>query len=161
MSAFLVNDKHISFIITWAIDNDLLGGLTPQGWFKEFYQENIKSLRHRYSSKYVDLTYWEPDNRHRYKPVSHAIAPKKYRVEVAIAVHRFVRCWEYQSCEHDYNPNSLTWLMMKRIKTKAEEVAKLDSDAIVDSSIDNLCPWQYDPSAWKQFTNKLKENTHA
>ncbi len=51
MSSFTVGSKHISAILTWAIDQGLLGFYSPQAWFQEFYLENLDSVNYRWERK--------------------------------------------------------------------------------------------------------------
>ena len=166
MSAFLVDDKHLSFILTWAIDNGTLGGLSPQSWFKEFTSENVKSLKARYPDSYHDLIYWNTDNS-RYIPIFNAIRPQKYSQAIAVATISFVRCWEYQSCEHDPDKGTLPWRMMGQIKDVAMQKSgwgeKYDPDSpLFDTELYEATPWEYNSRSWKQFLLHLqKEEVNA
>lgn len=162
MSAYLVNKEHLSFIITWAIDNGTLGGLSPQAWFVEFYDENIRSLQARYPSNYHELVYWNPNNT-KYTPTFNALRHKKYSKEIAIAVFKLVSCWEYQSCEGEYDSSSLSWKMMAHIKNLAIEKAGYNTfyhkdHPIYDSFVYDLAPWEYSSQDWKEFILALKSD---
>jgi hypothetical protein len=158
MSAFLVSNEHLNMIITWAIDN---GGrdMSPQDWFKEFYLENIKSLQCRYPETYERIVYWNLDN-HRYTPNFDAIRPRGLKVETAIAIVKLINCWEYQSCEHKYDQQSVPWVAMDRIKYLAYD--KMDCPTqetrerfFKGNKVYDLAPWEYSKEDWKVFKGKL------
>ncbi len=167
MSAFLIDHEHLNLIITWAIDNGI-EDISPQKWFQEFYLENVRSLEYRYPESHQELIYWGLE-KHRYVPNGDAIFPRKLEKEITIAVLKLINCWEYQSCEHQYNAGSLPWVAMDRIKQLAYVKTGYESFAQREalfagrttpnygSRIYDLAPWEYSRQEWKLFLTALRE----
>jgi hypothetical protein len=161
MSAFLVSSDHLSMILTWAIHEKGLGDFTPQDCFREFYLENVKSLQYLYPDDYQELIYWNLDH-HCYLPDSNAIQPASFKTEVAIAILKFIDCWEYQSCEHNYDSSTAPWQMMGQIKGIALQVSGLNSQRnhpnfYRHSPVYELAPWEYSKQEWQAFKTSLFE----
>jgi hypothetical protein len=160
MSAFLVSNDHLSMIVTWAIHEEGLGDLTPQEWFKEFYLENVQSLQYLYPDDYQELIYWNLDD-HCYFPDFNVIEPTELKTKVAIAILKFIDCWEYQSCEHNFDSSTAPWRMMAQIKGLALQVSGLDSQEhnlnfYRHSPVYELAPWEYSNQEWQSFKTELK-----
>ncbi|WP_158260708.1 hypothetical protein [Pleurocapsa sp. CCALA 161] len=43
--------------------------------------------------------------------------------EIAIAIIKFINCWEYQSCEHNFDRSSAPWRGMSQIKELALQIS--------------------------------------
>lgn len=168
MSAFLISHDHLSMIMTWAIFEGGLGELTPQEWFREFYLENVKSLQYRYPDDYQELIYWSLEH-YRYVPNFNAIRPKALRKEIAIAIISLINCWEYQSCEHNFDSSAAPWRMMAQIKELALLVSGFESQEHSPNFYKNspayqLAPLEYTPQQWQVFKAAaidLKARSHT
>jgi hypothetical protein len=95
MSAFIVNDNHISALVRWACRDNLryyrrnADGVGVAGNEQRIAQllldENIKSVNHRYNETTEQAIVYD------------AFATNLLPIEVIKACH----CLAYQSCEHD------------------------------------------------------------
>jgi hypothetical protein len=151
MSAFLLSNDHLSMIMTWAIHEGGLGELTPQEWFNEFYLENVQSLQYRYPNIYQELI-----EHSRYLPDFNAIRPRALKKEIAIAILKFINCWEYQSCQHHFDSSTAPWRMMAQIKELALQISGYESQEdnpnfYKHSPVYELAPWEYSRQEWKAF----------
>jgi hypothetical protein len=133
--------------------------MSPQDWFQEFYLENVKSLQYCYPQSYQELIYWNLD-KHRYIPDFNAIRPVALKKETAIAIIKLINCWEYQSCEHNYNSLSTPWQAMNRIKDLAYDkigcfAQETREKFFKENETYDLAPWEYSKEEWKIFKTKV------
>ena len=148
MSAFIVNDAHISYLAAFAQDrclklrpegpaaslevsahNAASGYNEPGGYYRLdddpvriwalLYAENVKSVNYRYGKD-------TPLVRYQYR-----------RPTVPLAAARAIqacRCLRYQSCEHPGYYDSLAYQVLKKIE--AEAVAEIVNPHLKDE------PWE-------------------
>ena len=150
MSSFEVGSKHISAILTWAIDQGLLGLNSPQAWFQLFYQENLNSVNYRYRENN------QIPDRAKYRPIM-GVLNSRYPKEIAIAIYILVRCWSHNSCDHKYNEQDLVWLEMGKIEKKAIELSGLSEETMLDSEEGEQAPWCYSDKDWKKYIAWVRE----
>lgn len=170
MSAWLVSNECISIILTWTIKNNLeaLGNKSPQQWFELLYNENVRSLKARYSNP-QDLIYWDLKD-YRFKSQSHLL-PSEYPNESAIAVLKLLGCWKYQSCEGNYDKTSLPWKLVLSLREKIHTTIYLpdynrerldkDKSTYFDHLYKEILPWGYDADKWKAFLAHLESKRPA
>jgi hypothetical protein len=95
MSAFVVSDKHINTLITWAYNNKVQYykdrwvdiNQTPTHAANTLYAENVRSVNSRYNER--SKTQYD---RFRFVPVQD--------LPDAIGIIKLCHCLQYQSCEH-------------------------------------------------------------
>ncbi|MEY4518502.1 MAG: hypothetical protein RLZZ499_1101 [Cyanobacteriota bacterium] len=78
------------------------------------------------------------------------------RKEIAIAIISLINCWEYQSCEHNFDSSAAPWRMMAQIKELALQVSGYESQEdnpnfYKNSPAYQLAPWEYTPQEWRAF----------
>ena len=150
MSSIEVGSKHISAIMTWAIDQGLLGFYSPQAWFQEFYLENLDSVNYRYrESNQI------PDQA-KYRPIM-AVLNSRYPQEIAIAIYKLARCWDYNSGDHKFNEQDLVWQEIKKIQEKAILISRLSEEMISETEKYDVAPWVYSERDWKKYITWVRE----
>lgn len=150
MSSFEVGSKHISAILTWAIDQGLLGLNSPRSWFQLFYQENLDSVNYRYRENN------QIPAQAKYRPIM-GVLNSRYPREIAIAIYKLACCWSYNSCDHKYNEQDLVWLEIDKIKKQAIAISGLTEGAISESQEDEQAPWCYSDKDWKKYMAWVRE----
>lgn len=150
MSSFEVGSRHISAILTWAIDQGLLGGNSPQAWFQLFYQENLDSVNYRYRENN------QIPDKAKYRPIM-GVLNSRYPREIAIAIHKLACCWSYNSCDHKYNEQDLVWLEIDKIQKKAIAISELSEETISESPEYDRAPWCYSDKDWKHYIAWVRE----
>ena len=150
MSSFTVGSKHISAILTWAIDQGLLGLNSPQSWFREFYQENLNSVNYRYHEKNQI-----PDQA-KYRPVM-GVLNSRHPQEIAIAIYKLANCWHYNSCDHKYNEQDGVWQEIEKIKKQALAISGLTEETISQTEEYDRAPWCYSDADWKKYIAWARE----
>ena len=87
MSAFVVSNKHLNTIISYAIEKEYFYGIdgSPEAMGEILFNENIRSVNYRYGDEIENNTY------------------QFERVNVseftARGIIKLVKCLDYQSCE--------------------------------------------------------------
>ena len=115
MSAWIVSKNHISTMVYFAIENNMLGEHTPDEFGQMLWQENHLSIKARYGANERDApeyTYIEPVR----KPTPEGHSSN-------------VDCYDYQTCEHDSYVYSEAYKFIKA----AKEI--LPKDQSVDYSL--------------------------
>ena len=141
MSSFTVGSKHISAILTWAIDQGFLSFYSPQSWFQEFYLENLDSVNYRYHEKNQI-----PDQA-KYRPVM-GVLNSRHPQEIAIAIYKLANCWHYNSCDHKYNEQDGVWQEIEKIKKQALAISGLTEETISQTEEYDRAPWCYSDADW-------------
>ena len=150
MSSFLVGAKHISAIMTWAIDQGFLGVQSPQAWFTQFYLENLNSVNYRYRENNKMPT------QAKYRPVM-TVLNSRYPREIATAIYKLASCWDYNSCDHDPCEQDLVWQEIKKIQEKAISISGLNKETIYENIEYDVAPWVYCESDWKDYISWVRE----
>ncbi len=158
MSSFTVGSKHISAIMTWAIDRGLLGFYSPQAWFQEFYLENLDSVNYRYRENN------QIPDKAKYRPIM-AVLNSRYPREIArrfadlfeIAIYKLASCWDYNSCDHKFNEQDLVWQEIEKIKKQAIKISGLTEETISQTEEYDRAPWCYSDADWKKYIAWARE----
>ncbi|MDJ0747448.1 MAG: hypothetical protein QNJ32_29485 [Xenococcaceae cyanobacterium MO_167.B27] len=150
MSSFEVGSKHISAIMTWAIDQGFLEVYSPQDWFTQFYLENLNSVNYRYKENN------QLPEQERYRPVM-PVLDSRYPREIAIAIYKLARCWCYNSCDHDPWEEDPVWQEIKKIQEKAISISGLTEETISEIKEYDVAPWEYSEKDWKKYISWVKE----
>ncbi len=115
MSAFLVSDAHLDYLVNFAFQKELIIGTeedgtrlnikeNPQSAFNILYKENLRSVDTRYDETNV-------------------ITPSQFRRNAQnwdmVQVLKACDCYDYQACENDDYPQSLAHQIINRIRRRA------------------------------------------
>ena len=104
MSAYLVSDKIIDVIVTFALDLKLVSETTIDIWGQELLDENNISVNYRYKEKTLSPEY-------------------KYTASELMGLKQImsaIKELEYQSCEHPTWKDSAAFRLLKTLKIKCE-----------------------------------------
>jgi hypothetical protein len=150
MSAFIVDNRHIDAIVTYAIAKRVRyfnpGNSPREKWIeitarnaeeigRILLDENVRSVAHRYSNRIND------DERnasaiYAYRPFPTPLA--------AVEFIKACKCLEYQSCETDDWETTLAYRILR---------------ACIDSASSDLRGYERAP--WEISDNSMKELQHA
>lgn len=92
MSAFICDDRHISALACYAVENGLLEGQTPNS--DKTDQEIVASLLHAANVESVNARYSESTE----EPFEFGFV--ETRMTPAVQVIKAAHCYQYQACEH-------------------------------------------------------------
>jgi len=107
MSAFLVNNKHINAIVTYAVKSSIILDEEAQAVGEQLLRANLYSLKVRYDDK---LKVSELG----YKFVSVVVSD--------IQVYKCIECLNYQSCEYKYWSRSTSYKLLESLKTSISAI---------------------------------------
>lgn len=113
MSAFLCERDHFAYLVsaamTWGVGNLRPGDYDEaQRIGNMLWQENINSLKARYGDRIQET----PD-------FTRADAKKVWRDLDPIQVLKSIRCWQYQTCEHEGAEESEAWIFILALQDHA------------------------------------------
>lgn len=119
MSAWIVSKKHIDYLVTAAIQAELLDGISPDECGRLLWRENLLSVADRY-----------PDDTDGTRP-----GPVGFRdadvltytwtetpVLTGGALGKTVGCYRYQSCEHPEWDGSFADVLTERLYAPVEHL---------------------------------------
>ena len=115
MSAFIVSEKHINTLVTWASKNGIVCKGCPvkgheQGFATMLYRQNVRSVNYRYNE---DTPFYGI----RYEPT------KVEAIKENLQIVKACNCYDYQACETDNYDKTLAALLVEKIRHFA---ARLD-----------------------------------
>ena len=111
MSSFLVSNKHINYIVSYALAMDFVSTQEEaQKLGEKFLRANLKSIKARYSDCNVKL-----------KELNYKF--EKFRVtEIGcLAVRKLMACLDYQSCDYEGWDKSSANAFLKKLSKDLEK----------------------------------------
>jgi hypothetical protein len=165
MSAWLVSQNHLNVLVAYALREGCIGANDGEKTFKVLLDENIRSLRYRYSDTkdwensaatyhYTDLLLdraydWAMDavvarNAKLAKsfpasPVYKREAPRRSLKNFSTFIHKACDCYDYQACENlDYDTTEAS-IIITLIREAAIRHGGTDKGKVYD-----FMPWGID-----------------
>lgn len=135
MSAWLVSNRHVNALATFAVDQGLCAD--PAAAALDMWRENAASLRGRYQERAA--TYW-PELATLERDFSYQDVTLASLFEVIKAAD----CYDYQSCEHDGWKASAAKALTDRIIARACSMLGRDYDRACRQPEYESAPWGID-----------------
>ena len=105
MSSFLVSNKHINYIVSYALAMDFVSTQEEaQKLGEKFLRANLKSVNARYSASNVKL-----------KELNYKFEKLRVTEIGCLAVRKLMSCLDYQSCDYEGWYNSSANAFLKRL----------------------------------------------
>lgn len=141
MSAFIVCNKHINTLVTWASENGIAYKGCPvkgheQGFATALYRQNVRSVNYRYNE---DTPFYGI----RYEPEHlDSFYYDNERHELAQIV-KACNCYDYQACETDNYFDTPSREIIATIRDDALRTLRMTKEQVYNRYND-VCEWTID-----------------